>query len=79
MDHVLPGVVRPLQVLWNQVIGFIFIVLAIWATPSAIRYVRQFDGDADDVFRVILSISFAALMAFFGITSFLRARKISRS
>ena len=25
----MPGVIRPIHILWNQVIGFIFIVLAI--------------------------------------------------
>ncbi len=70
---------RPMRVLWNEVIGFLFIVLAIWAVPSAIRNVRQFDGDAGSFFRVVLSFSFAGIMAYFGITSFLRARKISRS
>jgi hypothetical protein len=79
LGHVLPGVVRPLHVLWNQVIGSVFVVLAVWATPSAFRYVREFDGDAESIFRVGLSVSFAVLMAYFGIASFLRARKISRS
>jgi hypothetical protein len=79
LGHVLPGVVRPLHVLWNQVIGFVFVVLALWAVPSAIRYVREFDGDTESIFRVGLSVSFSALMAYFGIASFLRARKISRS
>ena len=79
LKHVMPGVVRPLHTLWNQVIGTLFVVLALWATPSAIRYIREFDGDAESIFRVGLSVSFAVLMAYFGIASFLRARKISRS
>ncbi|PYT11238.1 MAG: hypothetical protein DMG59_26995 [Acidobacteria bacterium] len=70
---------RPLLVLWNEIIGFVFLVLAIWAIPSAIRTLRQFEGDPGSFFRVILSFSFAGLMVYFGITSFLRARKISRS
>ena len=79
LTHVMPGIIRPLRVLWNEVIGFIFLVLAIWAVPSAIRSVRQFEGDAGSFFRVVLSLSFAGLMAYFGIASFLRARRISRS
>jgi hypothetical protein len=77
--HVMPGVIRPLRVLWNEIIGFIFVVLAVWAIPSAIRNIRQFEGDAGSFFRVVLSFSFAGLMAYFGIASFLRARRISRS
>ena len=79
LGHVLPGVIRPLHALWNQMIGFVFIVLAVLPVPSTIRNVREFDGDADSFFRVALSVIFVALMAYFGITSFLRARKISRS
>ena len=79
LGHVMPGVVRPLRVLWNEIIGFIFVVLAIWATPSTYRTLREFDGDAESFFRAILSLSFAAMMAYFGVSSFLRARRISRS
>jgi hypothetical protein len=79
LAHVLPGVVRPLHVLWNEIIGFIFIVLALTAVPSAFRSFRAYDGEASTFFRIVLSVAFAVLMAYFGITSFRRARKISRS
>ena len=79
LQHVVPGVVRPLHVLWNQVIGFLFFVLAVWAIPSAVRNVRRFQGDGESLFRVILSVSFAILMSYFAISSFLKARKIGRS
>ena len=79
LSHVMPGVVRPLRVLWNEMIGFFFLVLSASAIPSAVRYVHQYQGDAESVFRVILTISFSGVMAYFGITSFLKARKISRS
>jgi hypothetical protein len=78
LAHVLPNVIRPLQALWNQLIGFIFLVLAAWAIPSAIRNLRQYQGDSESLFRVVLSFSFAGIMTYFGITSFLRARRISR-
>ena len=71
----MPGVVRPLHVLWNEVIGFIFVVLALWAIPSAIRNMRQYEGSGESLFRVVLSFSFAGLMIYFGITSFLRAAR----
>ena len=29
IGHVMPGVIRPIHILWNQVIGFFFIVLAL--------------------------------------------------
>ncbi len=41
LGHVLPGIIRPLHALWNEVIGFVFIVLATDAAPSAWRNVRS--------------------------------------
>jgi hypothetical protein len=78
-QHVIPGVIKPLRVLWNEVIGFIFLAFAVWTLPSAYRHIRDFDGDPDSLFRLILSSVFAVIMLYFGVTSFLRAKKISRS
>ena len=80
-SYVVPGVVRPLRVLWNEVIGFVFLALAVWAIPSSIRAYREYaeKGDPDSLFRVVLAAIFAFLMIWFGLTSFLRARKISKS
>ena len=79
VQHVLPGVIKPMRVLWNEIIGFVFLALAVWAVPSAYRHIRDFDGDGESLFRVILSSLFALLMIGFGVSSFLRARRISRS
>jgi hypothetical protein len=79
LQHVVPGVIRPLHVLWNQVIGFLFVVLGLLPIPSAIRGVRNYQGDGESFVRVALSVTFAALMLYYGISSFFRARKISRS
>jgi len=79
LHHVLPGVVRPLHVLWNEIIGFLFLVLAAMAVPSLIRTVRAFERDAEGLFRIVLTVLFALVMVYFGVASFLRARKISRS
>ena len=72
--HVVPGVVRPLHVLWNQIIGFFFLVLAGMTLPSAIREIR----DADARPRLILTAPFILIMAGFGIHSFLKARRLSK-
>ena len=79
LGHVLPGIIRPMHALWNEVIGFVFIVLAIWAAPSAWRNIRLVDGRSESYFKAAISVAFALLMVYFGISSFLRARKISRS
>ena len=78
-QHVLPTVIKPMRVLWNEVIGFLFLAIAVIATPSAYRHVRNFDGEPQSLFRLLLTCFFALLMLGFGIASFLRARRISRS
>ena len=64
--------------LWNQVIGFLFVVLALWAVPSTVRSIREFDGDLESFFRVLLTGLFVLLMGGFGVSSFRRAHKTSR-
>jgi hypothetical protein len=75
IGHVMPGVIRPIHILWNQVIGFFFIVLALLPIHSIVRDWRQENTGP----RLALEIPFALLMAGFGIHSFLKARKISKS
>ncbi len=75
LHHLLPGVIRPMHILWNQVIGFFFLVLAIVPVPSAIRSLH----DPNGLPRFILSVIFVIVMGTFAVTSFLRARKISRA
>jgi hypothetical protein len=79
LSHVMPGVVRPLRVLWNELIGFIFLVLAAGAVVESVKSIRQFQGDAGGVVRVGMTIVFSSVMVYFAATSFMRARKISRS
>ncbi len=78
LGHVLPAIIRPLRVLWNQVIGFLFVVLALWAVPAAVRSVREFDGDLESIFHILLTGLFVLLMAGFGAFSFRRAHKASK-
>jgi hypothetical protein len=75
LHHVLPGVVRPLHILWNQVIGFVFLALAGLAIPSAVRDFNK----PDAMPRLVVTLIFIAIMTAFGAHSFLKARKVSRS
>ena len=77
--HVLPGVVRPIRVLWNEVIGFVFVVFALLSMRSSINAYREFDGNMESMFKLGMTWFFTLIMAAFGIHSFLRARRISRS
>jgi hypothetical protein len=74
VHHVVPGVVRPIHILWNQVIGFFFIVLAILPAQYILRAWQDGSG-----FRLVVYASFSLVMLGFGVDSFRRARKISKS
>jgi hypothetical protein len=75
IGHVMPGVIRPIHILWNQVIGFFFIVLALLPIHAIVRDWGRNDNGP----RLALEIPFSLFMAGFAIHSFLRARKISKS
>jgi len=79
LRHVVPGVIRPLHALWNEVIGFLFIVFTVVSAFYVVRAVRNFDGEIEGLFRIVLPALFGLVMGYFGVTSFLRARKITRS
>jgi TRAP-type C4-dicarboxylate transport system permease small subunit len=79
LGHVMPGVIRPLHVLWHEVIGFLFLVFAVWLGSSALRTLRSAGSEAPGLGRITISFILPVVLAYFGITSFLRARKISRS
>ncbi len=77
--HVLPRIIKPMRALWNEIIGFIFLAMAALPIPGALRHWRQFNETGEGLSRLVLAGVFIILMASFGIHSFLRARKISRS
>ncbi|HYM12780.1 MAG TPA: hypothetical protein VEU62_18725 [Bryobacterales bacterium] len=77
--HIVPAIVRPAHTLWHEVIGCLFLALAAWPIPSGIRAIRQLDAGNGSVVRVILTGAFILIMGGYGISSFRRARKISRS
>jgi hypothetical protein len=74
LQHVVPGIIKPIRVLWNEVIGFVFLAFA----AITIRQIGRAWQD-DDMTRLIVSSAFVLIMAGFGVYSFVRARKISRS
>ncbi|MBI3680127.1 MAG: hypothetical protein HY235_06990 [Acidobacteria bacterium] len=79
LSHVVPGIIKPMRVLWNEVIGFLFVCLGLVPIPSGIRAWREFDKGNEGPFRVLLTVVFCVVMLYFGITSFLKARNISRT
>jgi hypothetical protein len=77
--HVVPAVIKPVHTLWHEVIGFLFIVLAISAVPTSYKAIKKFDGSISAFLTLGMCAFFILLMGGYGISSFLRARKISRS
>jgi hypothetical protein len=74
VKHVLPAAFKPIHSLWHEVIGFIFLASAVLATWWLFRH-----SSALTPGRLILPIIFIVVTAVYGISSFLKARHISRS
>lgn len=74
LKHVVPAVLKPARTLWNEVIGFLFLCLAIIFGFNALRAYLNNEGA-----KLLLALPLTLIMAWYGISSFRRARKISRS
>ena len=70
---------RPLRILWNEMIAFVFICFAIPAAPKFYNSWKEFTGEPEHLFRLVLSGLFLVTMLSFAVFSFMRARKISRT
>jgi hypothetical protein len=79
LSHVLPGIMRPLRILWNEMIAFVFVCFAVPAGLKVYSFWKDFDGEPKSLFGLILSGLFFVTMIFFALTSFRRAKKISRT
>lgn len=80
LRHVVPAVVKPARTLWHEVFGFLFLCLAVLIGSNGIRfYMGEYAGSTGDIIRLTMTLFCVLLFGFYGITSFLRARRISRS
>ena len=84
IKHVAPQVIKPIHSLWNQVIGFFFLCFAAAFFVWTYRYYRIYlhDPPAEifwDMARIIATALVGVMMAAFGVSAFLKARRISRS
>ena len=79
MTHIVPGVLRPLRILWNEVIGFFFLVFGIWFGSAAFRGYRNLDRPGGGLLGILAPGLGSLIMLGYGIHSFLKARKIGRS
>ncbi len=76
-QHVVPEVVRPARVIWNQAIGAIFVLFAVVFLGYAYDYYRQMATDEARAVPFGFSLFLGSVMLFFGVASFLKARKIA--
>jgi hypothetical protein len=77
-QHVVPEVVRPARVIWNQAIGAIFLLFALLFFGNAVRYFNDVHTDSRNGVALGFSMFLGVVMAAFGIASFVKARKIAR-
>jgi hypothetical protein len=74
VKHVLPAAVKPVHSLWHEVIGFVFLVVAATAAWKVARNTASLGP-----VRLVILVPFILVMVGYGISSFLKARRISRS
>jgi hypothetical protein len=74
LKHVIPAIIKPVHSLWHQIIGFLFMSFGIIFGAKTIHYYKNGEGVQFFVAGIC-----TLMMLGFGLSSFLRARKISRS
>ena len=71
----LRNVVGVLQVLWLEVAGLFFLVLAIVGGAAAAREYHRHLAGTGSIGKMLLAAGFAVLFLYFGVSSFWRSRK----
>lgn len=79
VQAVLPGVIKPLHALWNELLGFLFLALALMLIRPVWRNYHEIGGDPAQFVKFLLSAIFFLTMLGFGLHAFWKARRISRS
>jgi hypothetical protein len=74
VKHVVPAAIKPVHTLWHEVLGFVFLVIAVIAGWKVFR-----NYDTLGPVRMAVILPLVVVTAGYGISSFLKARRISRS
>ena len=74
VKHVVPAAVKPVHSLWHEVLGFIFLAVAALGVSYLVRKSATL-GFA----QIAIIVPFIIVTAGYGVSSFLKARRISRS
>ena len=70
----LRSVTRVLHVLWLEVTGLLFLVLAVVGAGAAVREYHRRSIGTGSTGKMLLAAGFALLFAYFGVNSFWRSR-----
>lgn len=74
VKHVVPAAVKPLHSLWHEIIAFVFLCC------SVLVGFRMWEDRADmPVMKFVVMAVFVVVTLGYGLSSFLKARRISRS
>jgi hypothetical protein len=74
VKHVTPAIIKPIHTLWNEVIGFLFLSFGAIFGLKTLRYLMSHDTG-----RAVVGATCTLIMVWYGVSSFRKARKISRS
>jgi|SRR5450432_204798 len=69
------SVSKVLHVLWLEVTGFIFLCLGLMGAGAGLREYHKYGAGSGDLNKILAAGIFAVLFAYFGISSFWRARR----
>lgn len=72
VKHVLPSAIKPVHSLWHEVLGFLFLAVAGIGGFNVARH--QYS-----IGQLLIIVPLIAVCAVYGVSSFLKARRISRS
>ena len=74
VKHVVPAAEKPLHSLWHEFLGFIFLLVAAW---GGFRMWKK--AAAMSIVEFVMVGIFVVVTAIYGVSSVLKARRISRS
>jgi hypothetical protein len=81
-QSVVPGVIKPLHSMWNQIIGFLYLVIGLFAMRPTWKHFQKLNsgaGDFSDFAAMLCGGLFVVAGLAFGVHGFWKARRIDRS
>lgn len=73
----LRAMAKAAHMLWLEVTGFLFVCFAVIGSFATIREYRAFAAGKIPIGRTVMGVCFTLMFAYFGISSFMRARRKS--